>query len=107
MASASPTDDDNKMSITSSGSNVTSNAGGGGGGGCIVGGVNLKIDEDFLNSGRAGRRNAIPDIYLVPSRPLTSELPADFARLSCNGQFLKSFYKTNQGCNHIDLFCFI
>ena len=41
--------------------------------------------ENFLNSGRTGRRNAIPDIYCPQSRVSTAELPTDFARLSCDG----------------------
>lgn len=40
--------------------------------------------EDFLNSGRTGRRNAVPDIYLARQGVSTSELPADFSRLSCD-----------------------
>lgn len=46
-------------------------------------GAHVKIEEDFLNSGRTGRRNAIPDIYCPQSRVSTAELPTNFARLSC------------------------
>lgn len=52
-------------------------------------GAHVKIEEDFLNSGRTGRRNAIPDIYCPQSRVSTSELPANFARLSCEGSSIK------------------
>lgn len=48
-------------------------------------GAHVKIEEDFLNSGRTGRRNAIPDIYCPQSRVSTAELPGNFARLSCEG----------------------
>merc|ERR1711973_948263 len=46
-------------------------------------GIHVKVEEDFLNSGRTGRRNAIPDIYSAQARVSTAELPANFARLSC------------------------
>lgn len=52
----------------------------------------VKIEEDFLNSGRTGRRNAIPDIYCPQSRVSTAELPANFARLSCEGTFIYYFF---------------
>jgi len=48
-------------------------------------GIHVKVEEDFLNSGRTGRRNAIPDIYCPQARVSTAELPTDFARLSCDG----------------------
>jgi len=42
--------------------------------------------EDFLNSGRTGRRNALPDIQHAPwAQVSTGELPTDFSRLSCQG----------------------
>lgn len=44
-----------------------------------------KLEEDFLSSGRTGRRNAIPDIFCPGARVSTAELPGDFARLSCEG----------------------
>jgi len=48
-------------------------------------GLHVKVEEDFLNSGRTGRRNAIPDIYCPQARVSTAELPTNFARLSCDG----------------------
>lgn len=57
-------------------------------------GAHVKIEEDFLNSGRTGRRNAIPDIYCPQSRVSTAELPANFARLSCEGNFIISYLFT-------------
>lgn len=50
------------------------------------GGTHVKIEENFLNSGRTGRRNAIPDIYCPQSKVSTAELPVDFAKLSCDGK---------------------
>lgn len=61
------------MSITGSGTNPED------------GGILPKLEEDFLNSGRTGRRNAIPDIYSSQSKVSTAELPSNFARLSCEG----------------------
>lgn len=49
--------------------------------------AHAKLEEDFLNSGRTGRRNAIPDIYCPQSRVSTAELPANFAKLSCEGMW--------------------
>nr|CAH0104556.1 unnamed protein product [Daphnia galeata] len=54
-------------------------------------GAHVKIEEDFLNSGRTGRRNAIPDIYCPQSRVSTAELPTNFARLSCEGTLFINF----------------
>lgn len=58
---------------------------------------NLSLDEDFLTSGRTGRRNAVPDIYCPQSRVSTAELPANFARLTCDGKCLNMSYKLH--CN--------
>ncbi|KAI9559732.1 uncharacterized protein LOC116930254 [Daphnia magna] len=71
MATAS-TSSTNMSIENSSGSSTTEDCG-----------AHVKIEEDFLNSGRTGRRNAIPDIYCPQSRVSTAELPTNFARLSC------------------------
>lgn len=58
-------------------------------------GIHVKVEEDFLNSGRTGRRNAIPDIYSAQARVSTAELPANFARLSCEGIHIYLLFKHN------------
>lgn len=50
--------------------------------------AHAKLEEDFLSSGRTGRRNAIPDIYCPQSSVSTAELPGNFAKLSCAGNLL-------------------
>lgn len=49
--------------------------------------------EGFLNSGRTGRRNALPDIldeqYAATG---TGDLPTDMDRLSCTGECSLSGY---------------
>jgi len=59
------------MSVPSSSSNTEAS------------GIHVEVEENFLNSGRTGRRNAIPDIYCSQARVSTAELPTNFARLSC------------------------
>ena len=44
--------------------------------------------EDFLNTGRSGRRNAMADIGDENIASIsTSQLPLDMAKLSCAGRF--------------------
>lgn len=81
MATAS-TSSTNMSIENSSGSSTTEDCG-----------AHVKIEEDFLNSGRTGRRNAIPDIYCPQSRVSTAELPTNFARLSCEGTFFCVSYR--------------
>lgn len=42
--------------------------------------------DDFLNTGRTGRRNAVPDIIEDTSAKVsTADLPAQMGKLTCSG----------------------
>ena len=94
MASASTSNKEDKMSIAASGSAGCSSSNENSAGVVSSEGNVVKIEEDFLNSGRTGRRNAIPDIgFDASARVSTAQLPGDFARLSCDGKILSVLFQ--------------
>ena len=68
--------------------------GGGGGGGASV--------EDFISTGRAGRRNALADI--MDSRcgsTSTAGLPNSLAKLSCSGMYSKEGMRQSESYHNL------
>lgn len=64
--------------------------GGGGGGGVGVGAGTAPSDEfhsEFYNTGRIGRRNALPDILGSHCTTTTADLPTQMGALSTSGKW--------------------
>lgn len=82
-----------KASEASAASSSTSaetldSGGGGGGGGVSAGGTAVSLDNnsEFYNTGRVGRRNALPDILNHHhSTTSTADLPDKLSALSTTG----------------------
>lgn len=46
-----------------------------------------KIQDEFLNTGRIGRRNALPDILDSHCETSTADLPLKLSALTTNGKY--------------------
>ena len=46
--------------------------------------------DDFLQTGRTGRRNAMPDIHGEDAAVSTASLPDSLQKLSCSGKYTLS-----------------
>lgn len=67
---------------------ASNQSGSDGGGGSSGGGGPIPSDlkKDFFNTGRVGRRNALPDILGTHCTTSTAELPDKFSSLSTSGE---------------------
>lgn len=79
-----------KMKDSAAGESGVGGGGGGGGGGGEGGGGTATSDEfhsEFYNTGRIGRRNALPDILGSHCTTTTADLPTQMGALSTSGKW--------------------
>lgn len=79
-------------------------AGGGGvgGGGTVGGGTTEGGDafhSEFYNTGRIGRRNALPDILGSHCTTTTADLPTQLGALSTSGKLDLGFIRSSYLCS--------